>query len=210
MLDVNDPGINDFFEPENIRVPFRNMIYIGDSDTDIPCMKLVNSYSGHSIGVYNPDTKNKAKVYKMMHDNRIKYFAPADYSENSEIDVLVKAIIDRTAYNEKLETIHYKNKKEFMQNDEVINSEEREKRNLIISLENSGSFANTHSVIEKLREYNDFSDFYKNWLVDIALENSQVNYIITDADLKHFYGDILNSMASLSEKAEMLKEMIES
>lgn len=208
VLDVNDPGINDFFEPENIRVPFRNMIYIGDSDTDIPCMKLVNSYLGYSIGVYNPDTKNKAKVYKMMHDNRIKYFAPADYSEDSEIDILVKAIIDRTAYNEKLETIHYKNKKEFMQNDESINSEEREKRNLIISLENSGSFANTHSVIGKLKEYNDFSDFYKGWLVDIALENRQVNYIITDADLKHFYGDILNSMAPLSEKAETLKEMI--
>ena len=45
-LDINDPGVNDYFEPENIRVPFRNMIYIGDSDTDIPCMKLVNSYSG--------------------------------------------------------------------------------------------------------------------------------------------------------------------
>ena len=210
VLDVNDPGINDFFEPENIRVPFRNMIYIGDSDTDIPCMKLVNSHSGHSIGVYDPETKNKSKVYKMMHDNRIKYFAPADYSEDSELDILVKVIIDRTAYNEKLEAIHYKNKKEFMENDENINSEEREKRNLIIALENSGSFANTHSVVEKLREYNDFSDFYKGWLIDIALENSQVNYIINDADLKHFYGDILNSMASLSEKAEMLKEMIES
>ncbi|MCF2553498.1 HAD family hydrolase, partial [Bacteroides caecigallinarum] len=53
-LDVNDSAVNDYFEPENIRIPFRNMVYIGDSDTDIPCMKLVNSYSGHSIGVYNP------------------------------------------------------------------------------------------------------------------------------------------------------------
>ena len=70
-LDVNDPGINDYFEPENLRVPFRNMIYIGDSDTDIPCMKLVNANGGHSIGVYNPDSKKKEKVYKMMHDNRI-------------------------------------------------------------------------------------------------------------------------------------------
>ena len=116
-LDINDPGVNDYFEPENIRVPFRNMIYIGDSDTDIPCMKLVNSYSGHSIGVFNPETNDKSKVYKMMKDNRIKYFAPADYTENSELDKLVKAIIDRTASNEKLMSIHYQNKKEQTNND---------------------------------------------------------------------------------------------
>ena len=29
-LDVNDFAVNDYFEPENIRIPFRNMIYIGD------------------------------------------------------------------------------------------------------------------------------------------------------------------------------------
>ena len=53
VLDVNDPAVNDYFPPDQIRVPFRNMVYIGDSDTDVPCMKLVNSYGGHSIGVYN-------------------------------------------------------------------------------------------------------------------------------------------------------------
>ena len=105
VLDINDSGVNDYFTPDNMRIPFRNMIYIGDSDTDIPCMKLVNSYGGHSIGVYNADTQDKKKVYKMMHDKRIKYFAAADYSEGRELDTLVKAIIDRTAYNEKLETI---------------------------------------------------------------------------------------------------------
>ena len=51
VLDINDPGVNAYFSPEEIRVPFRNMVYIGDSDTDIPCMKLVNTYGGHSIGV---------------------------------------------------------------------------------------------------------------------------------------------------------------
>ena len=102
-LDVNDPAVNDYFPPEKIRVPFRNMIYIGDSDTDIPCMKLVNSYGGYSIGVYDPDTRNKDKVKKMIRDNRIRYYAPADYTENSELDTLVKKIILRTAANEALE-----------------------------------------------------------------------------------------------------------
>ena len=107
VLDVNDFGVNDYFAPEDIRVPFRNMVYIGDSDTDIPCMKLVNSYGGHSIGVFNNETQDKSKVCKMLNDNRIKYFAPADYSAEGELDTLLKAIIDRTAANEALEERYF-------------------------------------------------------------------------------------------------------
>ena len=106
VLDVNDPGVNEHFAPEDIRVPFRNMVYIGDSDTDVPCMKLVNTYGGHSIGVYNPETADKRKVYQMMRDDRIRYFAPADYSEGTELDQLVKQIILRTATYEQLEKKH--------------------------------------------------------------------------------------------------------
>lgn len=106
VLDVNDPGVNEHFAPEDIRVPFRNMVYIGDSDTDVPCMKLVNTYGGHSIGVYNPETADKRKVYQMMRDDRIRYFAPADYSEGTELDQLVKQIILRTAAYEQLEKKH--------------------------------------------------------------------------------------------------------
>lgn len=108
-LDINDPAVNEYFSPDKIRVPFRNIVYIGDSDTDIPCMKLVNSSGGHSIGVYNPDTKDKSKVMKMMNDNRIRHYAPADYSENKELDQLIKAIIDKTASYEVLESHYYKN-----------------------------------------------------------------------------------------------------
>ena len=109
VLDINDPGVNDYFSPEEMRVPFRNMVYIGDSDTDIPCMKLVNSYGGHSIGVYNPITQDKAKVHRMIKDKRIKYFAPADYSEGLELDCIVKAIIDKTAAYEVLENRYFDN-----------------------------------------------------------------------------------------------------
>ena len=109
VLDINDPGVNEYFAPEDMRVPFRNMVYIGDSDTDIPCMKLVNSYGGHSIGVYNPDTRDKSKVKKMILNKRIKYYVPADYSKDSELDKLVKAIIDKTAAYEILENQYFKN-----------------------------------------------------------------------------------------------------
>lgn len=112
ILDINDSGVNDYIKPENQRVPFRNMIYIGDSDTDIPCMSLVNANGGHSIGVYDPDANNKEKVYKMMRHNRIRYYAPADYSDGSELDTLVKSIIHKTAAYEELEKTFICNKRE--------------------------------------------------------------------------------------------------
>lgn len=122
VLDVNDPGVNDFFPPDKIRVPFRNMVYFGDSDTDIPCMKLVNTYGGHSIGVYNPKTLDKNKVFKMINDNRIRYFAPADYTEGSEIDGLIKSIINKTSVYEALELKHIGNQAEARKADAAANT----------------------------------------------------------------------------------------
>ncbi len=112
VLDVNDSGVNDHFPPDSVRVPFRNMVYIGDSATDIPCMKLINSRGGHSIGVYDGKTSDKSRVHKMLAEDRIKYFAPADYREDSKLDTLVKAIIVRTAANEVLEERHFECEKE--------------------------------------------------------------------------------------------------
>lgn len=79
ILDVNDSRVNDYFKPNEYRVPFRNMVYIGDSETDIPCMKLVNINGGHSIGVYDSKTKDKTKVFNMLEENRIKYFLDNGY-----------------------------------------------------------------------------------------------------------------------------------
>ena len=81
----------------------KGILDIGDSDTDIPCMSLVNANGGHSIGVYDPIKKDKDKVYKMMRHHRIRYYAPADYSNGSKLDTLVKQIIRKTAAYEVLE-----------------------------------------------------------------------------------------------------------
>ncbi len=97
VLDINDNAVNDYFEPSNLHVPFTNMVYIGDSETDIPCMKLVNSYGGYSIGVYDPETGDKSRVLKLLNEHRIGYYAPADYTEGSGLDRLLQSILDRTA-----------------------------------------------------------------------------------------------------------------
>ena len=206
VLDANDSGVNDFFAPEEIRIPFRNMIYIGDSDTDIPCMKLVNSYGGHSIGVYNNDSLDKSKVYKMLRDNRIKYFAPADYTEGSELDDLVKAIIDRTVTNEILETIHYKCKEEQERRDLKNQNDilKKEKLDLIMSLNGSSSFATTHIIIEKLESYVKWDEEEKYMLIDVALKNTQVRYILNDIDVKKFYKAILKTLPEENEKVKQI------
>lgn len=79
-------------------------------------MKLVNSYGGHSIGVYDPITQEKSKVYRMIEDNRIRYFAPADYTEGGKLDALLRKIIDKTAEYESLEEQFIRDKVEAEEN----------------------------------------------------------------------------------------------
>ena len=210
VLDVNDPGVNDSFAPDKVRVPFRNMVYIGDSDTDIPCMKLVNTYGGHSIGVYNAETRDKAKVYKMMRDNRIRYYAMADYSEGSELDTLIKAIIDRTAKNEVLESKFFDCKNEQIRADKQNSDDQKEKQELLLELESSRSFASTHATIEKMHGVNAWTQEELEALYTIALNNSQVRYILGDPDVEAFYSVLLQSSQNLSKEASKLMDIIES
>ena len=168
VLNINDQGVNDSFGTDEIRVPFRNMVYIGDSDTDVPCMKLINSYGGHSVGVYNAETKDKTKVYKMMREGRIKYYMPADYRDGTELDGLIKAIIDRTATNEILESVYAKCKNENQNADKLCSDEEKIKLDLIMALENSRSFATTHMIIKEMQQQENWSDENKEALFKIA------------------------------------------
>lgn len=209
VLDVNDPAVNEYFPSDKIRIPFRNMVYIGDSDTDIPCMKLVNLHGGYSIGVYDSEKKDKSKVYKMIRDNRIKYFAAADYRENSELDILIKEIIDRTAYNEKLEERCLNYIKELCDFDKSNSEEERVRTELILALENSRSFANTHMVINKLDKVAEWSDDNIDRLCEIGLNNQQVFYILCDKDIKKFYSKIVGNTSFISANIIKMKEKLE-
>lgn len=206
VLDVNDQKVNAYFEPDEYRVPFRNMVYIGDSDTDIPCMKLVNLHGGHSIGVYNPKTKDKTKVYKMLEENRIKYFVPADYTADSPLETLLKEIIDRTKTNEVLENFHYECKKERKVATKDQSKEDQEKQDLINALEDSESFKNTHAVIAALSEFTSWNEKQKRKLLNIALDNTQVEYILKDEDVYNFYKKICDG-ENCTEAEEVLKIM---
>lgn len=73
------------------RIPFRNMIYIGDGLTDVPCMTMLKKEGGKSIGIYIPE--NMERVQQFLLDDRINYICPANYRENSHLDKTVKLII---------------------------------------------------------------------------------------------------------------------
>ena len=208
VLNINDQGVNDSFGTDEIRVPFRNMVYIGDSDTDVPCMKLINSYGGHSVGVYNAETKDKTKVYKMMREGRIKYYMPADYRDGTELDGLIKAIIDRTATNEILESVYAKCKNENQNADKLCSDEEKIKLDLIMALENSRSFATTHMIIKEMQQQENWSDENKEALFKIACENSQVSCILTDKDVKRFYKKLTDGLKIKSEYLESVLRKI--
>jgi hypothetical protein len=94
VLDFSDDDALNRFVPENERpVPFRNMIYIGDGITDVPCMKLVKTNGGHSIAVYGDGRRDK--VSDLLLNSRVDFVCEADYSGGSELDFLVKTIVDR-------------------------------------------------------------------------------------------------------------------
>lgn len=97
-LDMTDEKtVHAAVEEDKIRIPFKNIIYIGDSITDVPAMRVVSKEGGISIGVYNPEQGNNLDLCVLKRDKRINYFAPADYSKGGEMEQLVKRILENKA-----------------------------------------------------------------------------------------------------------------
>jgi len=93
VLDIDSRSselLNRYTPDSDRRIPFRNMVYIGDGLTDVPCMKLVKLNGGQSIVVYD---KNQEAARKLVADNRVNFCVPADYSQGSPLETAVTAIL---------------------------------------------------------------------------------------------------------------------
>ena len=101
----DDQGVNKYVSHDERPYPFENMIYIGDGNTDIPCLKLVKQYGGNSIGLYD---RNKNTVMQMMYDDRINYYFKADYSIDKDLYRTVEKIIRMISYSDPLKKINLK------------------------------------------------------------------------------------------------------
>ena len=100
VLDVaNDIDLNRSMPEDSKRVPFCNMIYIGDGLSDVPCMKMMKAYGGYSIAVYQ---SRDSKVEDLLMKNRVDFIYPADYSLGSGLDRTVRNIITKMSVSELL------------------------------------------------------------------------------------------------------------
>lgn len=95
----DNDSINSYMPEDERPIPFDRMIFLGDGDTDIPTMKMLTHKGGHSVAVYdtNRTDRDLKKIHKLISDGRVEFVAPADYEENSQIDIIVKGILGRIA-----------------------------------------------------------------------------------------------------------------
>ena len=86
--------INQYIPEDERPIPFSRMIYFGDGETDIPCMKMAKEHGGHSIAVYANNNK-KATAQQLIRDNRVNFICRADYTEGKEMHMIVKRVLDK-------------------------------------------------------------------------------------------------------------------
>ena len=96
----NDKDLNASMPDDSKRVPFTNMIYVGDGLSDVPCMKMMRAYGGQAIAVYQ--TGNRPGVEELLSRGRVDFIFPADYRPGTALDTTVKNIIRKMAITDAL------------------------------------------------------------------------------------------------------------
>lgn len=110
VFDVTDQkGLNEYVPEEKRRVPFCNMIYFGDGDTDVPCMKLTRVNGGHSLVVYQDDRK---EAFKLIEEGRVDFAVKADYRSGKPLEKTVQQVIDEIVAHHKVQQFHKKQEAE--------------------------------------------------------------------------------------------------
>lgn len=96
-----DQDVNDHMPEDVRRVPFRNMVYVGDGPTDVPCFTLLKKNGGFAVAVYNPDDHSRGsfnKCYQLAHHaDRVHFMAPADYRAGSHLRLILERHITEVA-----------------------------------------------------------------------------------------------------------------
>ena len=87
--------VNNFIPKPERRVPFENMIYLGDGPSDIPCFSMIKSSGGNSIAINTSDQWSKNWEYELR-SREMNSFTP-DYSDKSPLFSHLKDIISKIA-----------------------------------------------------------------------------------------------------------------
>lgn len=118
VLDVSDDRtLNASMPDDSKRVPFTNMIYLGDGLSDVPCMKMMHAYGGTSIAVYKELTHS---VKELLAHNRVDFIYPADYREGSELEHTIQKLLRKIATEDALNEETARQRQTIRQADEVF------------------------------------------------------------------------------------------
>ena len=105
VLDVsNDRDLNASMPDNSKRVPFTQMIYLGDGLSDVPCMKMMRAYGGQAVAVYQEG--NRRGVEQLLRERRVDYIFPADYREGTGLDLTMRNILREMAVSWALKEEH--------------------------------------------------------------------------------------------------------
>ncbi|WP_333795482.1 HAD family hydrolase [Hyphomicrobium sp.] len=81
--------------PEELRpIPFRNMVYFGDGETDVPSMALMRKSGGHAIAVH-PEGADIEKCAELFRAGRVDFYAAADFRRGSALFKRTCLLLDR-------------------------------------------------------------------------------------------------------------------
>ena len=92
MLRRRPYEVNNAIGDDQRRVPFRNMVYVGDGPSDIPCFSLIMKNGGHGIGVFRRETVMKG--YQLAKGKRLTVGPyPCDYRVGQPLRIMLEQII---------------------------------------------------------------------------------------------------------------------
>ena len=76
------------------RIPFRNMIYVGDALTDVPCFSIVTQGGGIAFGAFSPSGPSARRALQtLLKPGRTASVHAPMYEENNELGALLRAAV---------------------------------------------------------------------------------------------------------------------
>ncbi len=94
---------------DRLRVPFDQMVFVGDGYTDIPCFSLIRGAGGIAFGVWDPRHRDKrSRAWGFIEEGRVSNLNHARYDENAELYQLLEEAVTSLAHRIALKSRVYR------------------------------------------------------------------------------------------------------
>ncbi|MFL6212036.1 MAG: hypothetical protein ACJ74W_24525 [Pyrinomonadaceae bacterium] len=88
-------AVNRYVAPADRRIPFENMIYLGDGLTDVPCFSLLNMFRGKAFGIFDPRKQGSPKKgwEQLVVPRRVNTLNSPHYGEHDDLGALLRTAV---------------------------------------------------------------------------------------------------------------------